>query len=275
MTESLQIPWAPSIQLETEYRYNQLIWVDLHYGAVKAGVQVRDGAVFAWNHWEHKILEYMRKDELLTRNLLDYMEQFRTRRLSPSEIISRWIRNVPPKYFPYGKKEWRPDSWDFAKPEWNVGYLKIGDYIELAEHHVRPVNVSRAFWYAHFMSPQEGNGLIMSTNPSFENAQVLFGDVEKFLEALNEFSQQDPEAPARINRYFENGILWVLDYLGRFESDQLPYLPEWAKKALGENPDLLWPDLVARLKDQELDPWMKEVVRTWMLKHGIPEKDRD
>lgn len=271
LTVPFQIPWASSITLETEFHYNKPVWIHLHYGGVTAGVQVHNGAVFAWNHWEIKVHEYMKKDEALTRNLLEYLDAFSATRLSPITKIARWITNDPPQFISYGKKEWRPSSWEPAKPAWKIGHLKAGSNVDLSAHHGVPTNVSRNFHYTHFLAP-EGAGLIMA-DAGIDHPQVFFGDPYDLFWALNEFSDlSNPKTPAWINIHFENGILWVLDYLGKFDDDELP---DWAKKAVKENPDLLWPDLVARLKDQELAPWLKEVVHTWTLKHGIPEKPRD
>lgn len=275
MTDWPRIPWAPEIQLEIEFRNNKPVWIHLHYGAVTGGIQVHNGAVFAWNHWEIKIHEYMKKDEALTRNLLEYLDAFWATRLSPITKITRWITNDPPQFLRSGKKEWRPSSWEPAKPAWSIGHLKADNNVGLSEHFGWPTNVSRNFHYTHFLAP-EGEGLIMA-DAGIDHPQVFFGDVFRFLKALNEFSHRDPEAPSKINSYFENGFLWVLDYLGKFDDGELP---SWAKKAINENPDLLWPDLVARLiyeqtKGRELAPWLDSAVCTWMSKHVVPEKPGD
>jgi hypothetical protein len=195
---------------------------------------------------EHKIEEtipmYMTQDKHLTElarevigecegNPWDCLEKVFW---SKKEIEHK--RGLPP-----GKKEWRPDAEPhrsiWAKGEWGSDHSSSADF-----------NVDKSFEYLHFYEENEGYEGLVITWVRGDITEVWVGGVGEFLDELRT-PRDDDELPG-FNSYFDNGLLWALDIFGFLEDPEFYDESEsrWVVNAAREDPLVLWPDLIDRLR---------------------------
>lgn len=273
MSDPFHIPWAPNIQVEgVPAGGGKIKGFILRQEGVEARVLLDEDVPWIFNLWEKKILNWMVEDEHYSRKLQEFLGTVPRGRLK--EAILEWLKGrIFPGHFPPGRKEWRPGSEPTDHPE-------VYSIIELenTEYRTSWFNVLPDFDYIWFKTTDDRDGLVVYNESLIPgeptvSASVWFGDVDAFFRDIAQFHPRDFDAPFRANQYFENGILWAYTELGLM--DRFAIIPGWILRAIKDDPDLLWPELVSKLEkifDTDFfarSDWV-DLIKEWKRLHGGP-----
>lgn len=259
-TEGLpQIPWAEKTRvIRASDKY-----ISLRQDTITADVS-HNGSVYIEHDSKKEIDGYMTLDPVLTQEVVKYVQACEDGTMS---CIEEWVKgqNHPPALdIPDGVKEWRPKSVKAVPPVgWILGELHHGD--TAGDDRWR----GSRFEYTHFLTPEGIEGLVVLWDQKYyhqSQPEVWIGYIDDFW--TEQQSPSDDEDLVNYNEGLENGILWALD---RFDFFTDPVkantdLPAWVVGAISRDPDLLWSELVDRMRPvlSQLLEKLDRAVQRWI-----------
>lgn len=250
-----QIPWAERtgvIRATDSY-------ISIEQGTITADISYR-GVVDIEHDSRKEIDEYMTLDPDLTEEVKKFVQACED---DTMDCIKKWVKgpNHPPALdIPDGVKEWRPAPVRAVPPvEWILGELGQGSTYGDDRW------FGSRFEYTHFLTPEGIEGLIVVWN---QGTEVWIGYVNDFW--TEQQSPIEDEDLVNYNVFLENGIIWALDQFGLFEDPEKADedLPAWVVDAISHDPDLLWPELVDRMRPvlSELPEKLERAVIRWVTR---------
>lgn len=257
------IPWPTKTAVEDVSPTSVLL--------VNGGLIVRvypDGRTLVYHDTKKEIGLFLKKDEVLTAQLMEYMRDCDVS--TPKyflDCVMDWIVGVPvgPEIL-RGKKEWRP----IENPS-RAHYLEDARFVQ----HRETSSFYDEDWkgdrieYVRFETDEGDEGIVImwhlggDVRGNYSFPEVWIGDVDEFMNHQEESDPENVETLAYYNGYFENGILWMLNELDYFEEH--PVEGSWVDEAIEGDPDLLWPELVEKLEDMkdELPKGIQKGLAAW------------
>ena len=263
-TEGLpQIPWAEKTRV---VRANDR-YISLQQGAITADVS-HNGSVYIEHDSKKEIDGYMTLDPVLTQEVVKYVQACED---GTTGCIKEWVKgpNHPPAFdIPDGVKEWRPAPVKAGTPVgWILGEYRQGD--TAGDDRWR----GSRFEYTHFLTPEGVEGLVVVWAQN-QSPEVWIGYIEDFW--TEQQSPLEDEDLANYNEYLENGIMWALDQFGLFTDPVKANidLPAWVVDMISHYPDLLWPELVDRMRPvlSQLPEKLDRASQRWVSRRLLEEE---
>ncbi len=268
-----QIPWAKHTRVTGAHffvrRPQEIDSVEMESLKVKASI-IKNGKVHLDIDSKENIKRFMDRAPALEKSLLKYLKKAD---YDPAiSFISGtldWMNGVPYVHTdepppPYGDSpgvlDWMPFIGPARPPRiGRTGHYGSGSVRQTFDHWI-----GNRLSYVHIdlIDPKWGEALVVQWDDEPKKPEVWTGDVENFF-LTNEEDFEGWENYQHYNDVFENGLLWALDYMGRFEENDLP---EWAVQLIERDPDLLWPDVVDKLLpiQNELPEDLHKALGVWI-----------
>lgn len=264
-----QIPWAKNVKVtaaHVHYDTDGVTSIYMELPGIEAQISAY-GDVSLKVDSRKNINDSMSKSDDLTRKLRQYLkakEQAIGDGFWDEDVIA-WLRGkpFPPSLGPWGRKpagvlDWWPEVKQKTWP-------RIGRVLTKgSSDNISKDWIGSRFSLVHFQDEYDEEGLVILW-PDRERPEVWTGDVNEFFSS-NMAHFDDSDAYESYNRYFENGFLWALDYMGTFEGKKKMDIPEWAVDTIATDPELLWPELVEKLSPnlQALPEKLEWAILTWV-----------